>query len=147
AVFASRKRASAGTGLPARCAWTRRVRRELHSLLFECGDGGAGVDLQRASYGKISSLNSAGGGECEVLLPLPPQIISLADLEATVNSQPAGTLEIRGDKLAWIGKLQSAPMPMSIAYSAVGKGLYSLQTPPGGILDSFHIDLTAIGSD
>jgi hypothetical protein len=36
---------------------------------------------------------------------------------------------------------------MSIAYSAVGKGLYNLQTPPSGILDTFHIDLTAIGSD
>src|SRR6185369_12370920 len=37
--------------------------------------------------------------------------------------------------------------PMSIAYSAVGKGLYNLQTPPSGILDTFHIDLTAVGSD
>jgi len=29
----------------------------------------------------------------------------------------------------------------------VGKGLYNLQTPPCAILDTFHIDLTAIGSD
>jgi hypothetical protein len=36
---------------------------------------------------------------------------------------------------------------MSIAYSAVGKGVYYLQTPPGNILDTFHIDLTAVGSD
>ncbi len=36
---------------------------------------------------------------------------------------------------------------MTIAYSAVGKGLYNLQTPPCGILDTFHIDLTAVGSD
>jgi hypothetical protein len=36
---------------------------------------------------------------------------------------------------------------MSVAYSAVGKGLYNLQTPPSGILDTFHIDLTAVGSD
>ena len=36
---------------------------------------------------------------------------------------------------------------MTIAYSAVGKGLYDLQTPPSGILDTFHIDLTAVGSD
>src|SRR5262245_15930204 len=36
---------------------------------------------------------------------------------------------------------------MTIAYSAVGKGLYNLQTPPSGILDTFHIDLTAVGSD
>jgi len=36
---------------------------------------------------------------------------------------------------------------MTIAYSAVGKGLYKLQTPPSGILDTFHIDLTAVASD
>ena len=88
-----------------------------------------------------------GGGECEVLLPLPPQIISLADLEATVNGQPSEVVEIRGDKLAWIGNLPREPVPMTIAYSAVGKGLYNLQTPPCGILDTFHIDLTAVGSD
>src|SRR6478672_3735675 len=30
--------------------------------------------------------NPVGRGDCEVQLPLPPQIISLADLEITVNS-------------------------------------------------------------
>jgi len=78
---------------------------------------------------------------------LPPQIISLADLEITVNSQPSETVEIRGDKLAWIGALPTTPVPLSITYSAVGKGLYNLQIPPGNILDTFHIDLTAVGSD
>src|SRR6266436_5485041 len=37
---------------------------------------------------KFQALNPAGNGECEVLMPLPPQIISLADLELTVNAQP-----------------------------------------------------------
>ena len=96
---------------------------------------------------KFQAFNSSEVRECEVLLPLPPQIISLADLEVTVNSQPSESVEIRGDKLVWSGKLPSEPTPMSIAYSAVGKGLYNLQTPPSGILDTFHIDLTAIGSD
>ena len=96
---------------------------------------------------KFQAFNPAGNGECEVLLPLPPQIVSLADLEVTVNSQPSGSVEIRGDKLAWFGTLPGEPTPMTIAYSAVGKGLYNLQTPPSGILDTFHIDLTAIGSD
>lgn len=36
---------------------------------------------------------------------------------------------------------------MTITYSAVGKGLYNLQTPSSRILDTFHIDLTAVGSD
>jgi prepilin-type N-terminal cleavage/methylation domain-containing protein len=96
---------------------------------------------------RFEAFNPSGNGECEVLLPLPPQIISLADLEVTVAARPGGALEIRGDKLAWFGSLPGQPTPMTIAYSAVGKGLYNLQTPPGSILDTFHIDLTAIGSD
>ncbi|PYT03744.1 MAG: hypothetical protein DMF60_17430 [Acidobacteria bacterium] len=96
---------------------------------------------------KFQAFNPAKNGECEVLLPLPPQIISLAELEVTVNSQPSESVEIRGNKLVWFGTLPNEPMPISIAYTAVGKGLYNLQTPPGGILDTFHIDLTAVGSD
>ncbi|MDB6021809.1 MAG: hypothetical protein JWQ04_1666 [Pedosphaera sp.] len=91
--------------------------------------------------------NPSGRGECEVLLPLPPQIISLADLEVTVNARPSESVEIRGDKLVWFGLLPAESTPMTIAYSAVGKGLYYLQTPPGNILDTFHIDLTAVGPD
>lgn len=88
-----------------------------------------------------------GSSPCEVLLPLPPQIISLADLQVTVGGDTSESVEIRGDKLVWYGILPPHPTPMSIAYSAVGKGVYYLQTPPGNILDTFHIDLTAIGSD
>lgn len=96
---------------------------------------------------EFQASNPGRAGECEVLLPLPPQIISLAGLEVTVNSQPSDSVEIRGDKLVWHGNLPSQPTPMSIACSAVGKGLYHLQPPPSGILDTFRIDLTAIGSD
>jgi len=96
---------------------------------------------------KFVAVNPAHTGECEVLLPLPPQIISLADLEVTVNNKPSESVEIRGDKLVWFGTLPNEPTPMSIGYSAVGKGLYNLETPPSGILDTFHIDLTAVGSD
>ena len=96
---------------------------------------------------KFQAFNPAKNGECEVHLPLPPQIISLADLEVTVNAQPSESVEIREDKLVWFGALPGEPIPMSITYSAVGKGLYNLQTPPSGILDTFHIDLTAVGSD
>jgi len=95
----------------------------------------------------FQAANPSGNGECEVPLPLPPQIISLADLNVTVNGQPSESVEIRGDKLVWFGNLPSTPTPISIAYSAVGKGVYYLQPPPGNILDTFHIDLTAVGSD
>jgi len=96
---------------------------------------------------KFQAFNPAQNGECEVSLPLPPQIISLAELEVTVNSRPSESVEIRGGKLVWFGTLPGEPSPMSIAYSAVGKGIYNLQTPTTGILDTFHIDLTAVGSD
>jgi prepilin-type N-terminal cleavage/methylation domain-containing protein len=95
---------------------------------------------------EFQAFNPAGDGECEVRLPLPPQIISLAGVEATVRSRPSGAVEIRGDKLVWVGRLPGEPTPMTIAYAAVGKGLYHLNTPPGAILDTFHIDLTAMGS-
>jgi len=96
---------------------------------------------------KFEAANPAKKEECEVLLPLPPQIISLADLEITANAKPSDSVEIREDKLVWFGSLPAEPTPMTISYSAVGKGLYNLQTPPSSILDTFHIDLTAVGSD
>jgi prepilin-type N-terminal cleavage/methylation domain-containing protein len=96
---------------------------------------------------KFQAFNPTPNGECEVLLPLPPQIISLADLEVTVNSQRSDSVEIRGDKLVWFGTLPAEPTSMTIAYSAAGKGLYNLRPPPSSILDTFHIDLTAVGSD
>jgi prepilin-type N-terminal cleavage/methylation domain-containing protein len=95
----------------------------------------------------FQAFNPGNGGECEVLLPLPPQIISLADLEVSVNAVSSDSVEIRDNKLVWFGTLPSQPTPMTITYSAVGKGLYNLQTPPGSVLDTFHIDLTAVGSD
>jgi prepilin-type N-terminal cleavage/methylation domain-containing protein len=112
----------------------------------------AGTAQQESIYiarldSRFQASNPASNGECEVLLPLPPQVISLADLEVTVNSRPSESVEIRGDKLVWSGVLPSTPVDMTIAYSAVGKGLYRLQTPPSGILDTFHIVLTAVGSD
>ncbi len=96
---------------------------------------------------KFVAFDSSQSDKCEVHLPLPPQIISLADLEVTVNTRPSNSVEIRGNELVWVGALPAEPTPMSITYSAVGKGLYHLQTPPSSILDVFHIDLTAVGSD
>ena len=96
---------------------------------------------------ELQAFSPGEAGACEVHLPLPPQIISLADLAVTVNSQPATTVEIDGDKLVWYGTLPSEPVAMTVEYSAVGKGIYKLQTPPTGILDTFHIDLTAVASD
>lgn len=87
--------------------------------------------------------------EHELQLPLPPQIISLADLTVSVDGVASDATELRGDKLVWHGKLPASEMPakIDVTYTAVGKGLYALQTPPGKILDRFRIELTANGSD
>lgn len=86
--------------------------------------------------------------ESEIELPLPPQIISLGSLTFSVGGQPSDAFSMRGDKLVWRGALPEAePATIDVTYSAVGKGLFSLQTPPGGILDLFKIELIANGSD
>jgi prepilin-type N-terminal cleavage/methylation domain-containing protein len=85
--------------------------------------------------------------QCEIRLPLPPQIISLADLSVTVNKEPSDNVALRDSTLVWTGALPSTPTPITVTYAAVGKGLYELQTPPGRILDTFNLDLVANGSD
>jgi prepilin-type N-terminal cleavage/methylation domain-containing protein len=140
---------SASAALPARTLATVKSFAATVSLKPELSVGTAEPESIYTAQLKaeFQAFNPAGNGACEVLLPLPPQIISLTDLEVTVNSRSSESVEIRGDKLAWFGTLPGTPVAMTIAFSAVGKGLYHLQTPPGGILDTFHIDLTAVGSD
>ncbi len=103
--------------------------------------------IYTAQFTSKFKAGNPAGGPCEVQLPLPPQIISLSGLEVTVDSRPSESVTIQGDKLVWSGTLPVEPVAISIAYSAAGKGLYHLQTPVSGILDVFHIDLTAVGSD
>jgi hypothetical protein len=86
-------------------------------------------------------------GECEIELPLPPEIISLNDLSVTVNGVPTDGIALRDHKVVWHGGLDEGPTPMVVTYTAVGKGLYELSVPPGGILDHYQIALSAHGSD
>lgn len=87
-------------------------------------------------------------GESELRLPLPPQIISLGELSLTVNGEPSESVSLEGEHLVWRGPLpDSTPVEMSVEYTAVGRGLYTLQTPPSKILDRFQLNLTANGSD
>jgi prepilin-type N-terminal cleavage/methylation domain-containing protein len=88
-----------------------------------------------------------GAGECELELPLPPQTISLADLSVTADGKPSTAVALRDGKLVWRGTLTAQPTALEVTYTAVGKGLYELAVPPGGILDQFRITLTAKGSD
>jgi prepilin-type N-terminal cleavage/methylation domain-containing protein len=98
--------------------------------------------------GKVNAVRpSKEAGECEIELPLPPQIISLADLSVTAAGKPSEYVALRGNKLVWRGALTGEPVLLDIVYTAVGKGLYELSVPPGGILDKFEVSLTANGSD
>src|SRR4051812_8438177 len=108
----------------------------------------AKMDVKPASPDGIANPAGTPVQEHEVLVPLPPQIISLADLTVTMNGEPSDAVEIRGDRLAWHGRVDPlGPAALSVTYTAVGKGLYVLQTPPGKILDRFRINLEAHGSD
>ena len=98
--------------------------------------------------GKIQAVRPGNeAGDCELELPLPPQTISLADLEITAGGRPSEMVALRDGKMVWRGPLAAAPTELEITYTAVGKGLYELSVPPGGILDHFQIELTAKGSD
>ena len=98
--------------------------------------------------GKIRAVRpNEQAGDCEIQLPLPPQIISLADLSIKVADQPSERVILRSGKLVWRGVLPVEPTSLDITYTAVGKGLYDLSVAPGGILDQFNISLVAKGSD
>lgn len=96
----------------------------------------------------IEAVHPTGeAGECEIKLPLPPQIISLADLRILVGTELSESASIRDGQLIWRGELNSVPTKLSVNYTAVGKGLYELSVPPGGILDQFKVSLDVMESD
>jgi prepilin-type N-terminal cleavage/methylation domain-containing protein len=101
--------------------------------------------------GKVTAVHPGKEPEkdaiCELELPLPPQIISLADLSITEDGKATDKVALRDGKLIWRGPLKATPTTLEITYTAVGKGLFELAVPPGGILDQFEITLTANGSD
>lgn len=104
--------------------------------------------------GKIRAAHPDGKeGECEIELPLPPQIISLADLAIQVGDQRATSastqdgVSLRCGRLVWRGKLPGDSTPIDVEYSAVGKGIYELSLASGGMLDKYDVTLVASGSD
>lgn len=98
--------------------------------------------------GKIQAMRPADqAGECELGLPLPPQIISLSDLTIDAANQPSENVVIRDGRLVWRGVLPTEATSIDVTYTAVGKGLYELAVTPGGILDQYEVSLVANGSD
>jgi prepilin-type N-terminal cleavage/methylation domain-containing protein len=98
--------------------------------------------------GKVQAVRPGEeAGDCELELPLPPQTISLADLSITADKKPSEMVALRDGKMVWRGALKAEPTTLEITYTAVGKGVYQLSVPPGGILDRFQITLAANVSD
>jgi prepilin-type N-terminal cleavage/methylation domain-containing protein len=98
--------------------------------------------------GKIQAVRPGDeAGDCELELPLPPQAISLADLSITAGGKPSEMVALRDGKMVWRGALAAEPTTLEVTYTAVGKGVYQLSVPPGGILDQFRIKLIANVSD
>jgi len=83
------------------------------------------------------------GAECRIVFPLPPQIISLADLTVVVDGKPSNAVWLDEGRLVWHGMLDGADGDqVMLTYTAVGKGVYAMDVPPGGILDVFKMVLT-----
>ena len=112
-----------------------------------------GTDTPESIYevcfvGKIQAVGpNKQTGECEIQLPLPPQIISLAGLSVMANNQPSEKVMMQDGKLVWRGKLPDEQTELDVKYTAVGKGAYELAVAPGGILDKYKVSLIANGSD
>jgi len=97
----------------------------------------------------IQATNPDGAArECELPLPLPPALISLADLDIKVNGEPSDSVHVDGKHLIWRGRLdESKPATIEVGYCAVGKGIYTLDTPPGSIIDTYEVTVVANKSD
>lgn len=98
--------------------------------------------------GQIAAAGPASdSGDCEIALPLPPQVISLADLSITAADEPSERVAMRDGKLIWRGTVPEEPTMLDVQYTAIGKGLYELAVASGGLLDEYNVSLTAEGSD
>jgi prepilin-type N-terminal cleavage/methylation domain-containing protein len=107
--------------------------------------------IYKASFtGKLQAVKPTEAGEsvdCEITFPLPPQIISLADLSIIVAGKSSDKIALRDGRLIWHGPLSDKPADLDVTYTAVGKGLFQMTVPPGGILDFFDLTLEAKGPD
>lgn len=95
---------------------------------------------------------TSGGARAKkstIRLPLPPQLISLSEVELNVDGDPDDSVRWSGRHLLWEGTLDAdTPSEIDVSYTAVGKGLFQIEPPFGGnIINSFETRLTAHQSD
>ncbi|MGD9723184.1 MAG: type II secretion system protein [Pirellulales bacterium] len=112
-----------------------------------------GTDAPESIYearfaGQIQAVHGGGQAlDCQIVLPLPPQIVSLSGLSIKVAGQPSENVSMCDGKLIWRGKLTSEPTAIDVAYAAVGKGMFELPVAPGAIVEKYDVSLVANGSD
>ncbi len=97
--------------------------------------------------GRIHAMSPSGDAECQIALPLPPQIISLTEVLVTIDGKKSDGATLDCERLVWRGKLPAEPTPVDVVYSAVGKGMFELDVAQGGIVDDYDVTLVANGSD
>ena len=94
----------------------------------------------------VAPTDAADG--CRIELPLPPKIISLADVSITVDDEPSEDFDLKAKRLVWFGELdKSEPSKIVVRYSATGMGIYTLEKPSGRIIDRFETRLVAHNSN
>jgi hypothetical protein len=102
--------------------------------------------IYKADFSATIQAKSPNEGvkRCQIELPLPPQVISLADVDVTVNDVASEDFVLGWNRLIWQGPLDGAgTSQIKVTYSAVGKGVYRLEKPSGRIIDKFKAKLTA----
>jgi hypothetical protein len=102
--------------------------------------------IYEADFSATIEAKSAGAGvkQCKIELPLPPQVISLADVDVTVNNVASEDFALGWNRLIWQGPLDGEQASqIKVTYSAVGKGVYRLEKPSGRIINQFKAKLTA----
>ena len=102
--------------------------------------------IYEADFSATIGAKSANAGvkQCKIEVPLPPQVISLADVNVMVNNVASEDFVLGWNCLIWQGPLDGEKASqIKVAYSAVGKGVYKLEKPSGRIINQFKTKLTA----
>ena len=86
-------------------------------------------------------------GEYYIALPLPPEIVSLAELEVRVGDQVCEDVVITPGQLRCTVSLNDSPQSIEARYSAVGRGVFGLEIPEGGVEDTLALTVRTSGSD
>ena len=96
----------------------------------------------------IEAEPASGDVQSQILLPIPPEIVSLSNLEYKINGERCDDFSLREGYLVLQGRLvENEPSQVEVTYSAVGKGIFILGKPAGRVVDVFKASLVTHKSD